>query len=298
MENEDNAEYLRYTGPQRVDRAMHTLEGILRGIAIDEKVNSSELSALTSWMGEHRQYADRHPFSEVLDRLDRVLFDGIIDEEEQADMLWLCGKFSTENQYFSQVSSDMQRMQGIMQGILSDGEISKEELLGLSEWMEAHSHLRTCWPYDELDALILDVLRDGVIDDAEHKALVAFFNDFANTTGHRAVELREDPEHQLISGVCVACPEVHFPDHTFCFTGKSERLTRDQLQEQVCTRGGGFSRTLTKKVNYLIVGADGNPTWAFACYGRKVEKAVQMRRKGSNLLIVHENDYWDAVWDA
>lgn len=54
---------------------------------------------------------------------------------------------------------------------------------------------------------------------------------------------------------------------------------------------------MNKPVNYLIVGAEGNPCWKFSCYGRKVEKAVELRKEGSRLLIIHELDFHDAVAD-
>ncbi len=47
-----------------------------------------------------------------------------------------------------------------------------------------------------------------------------------------------------------------------------------------------------------MVGAKGNPCWAFACYGRKVEEAMALRKAGNRLLIVHENDFFDALEDA
>jgi hypothetical protein len=297
MLNEDNAAYLRYTGPQRIDRAMHTLEGLVTGIAIDSKINDKELSALTGWIGSHREYANRHPFNEVIGRLNEILADGIVDDEEKADILWLCNKFSTENSFFSEVSSDMQRLQGILGGIAADGKITVEELENLNEWLYAHEHLKTCWPYDELEALIIAVLKDGVIDDDEHKALMAFFREFTDRPGHKAVALPANNGDSLIGGVCAVCPEIQFLKQNFCFTGRSTRMTRDELAQQVADFGGLFSRGLTQTVNYLIVGADGNPCWAYACYGRKVEQAMSFRKKGLPLVIVHENDYWDAVSD-
>ena len=69
MLNEDNAEYYKYTGPQRFDKAIHTLEGIVRGVSIDGKVSDSELGALTGWIGAHQEFADCHPFNEVIPRL-------------------------------------------------------------------------------------------------------------------------------------------------------------------------------------------------------------------------------------
>jgi len=32
-------------------------------------------------------------------------------------------------------------------------------------------------------------------------------------------------------------------------------------------------------------------------YGRKVEKAIQLRKEGHKIILVHENDFWDAIED-
>lgn len=297
MLNEDNASYYKYTGPQRLDKAIHTLEGIVRGVAIDAKVNDKELSALTRWVADHRRYANRHPFNEVIPRLHEVLADGTLDEEEKADILWLCEKFTTDNMFFSEVSSDMQRLQGLVGGVVADGVITKEELQGLRDWMDEHTHLRTCWPYDEIDALILAVLQDGLIDENEHRALTLFFSEFMERPGHRAIELRENKENVSITGICAACPEIQIPDHLFCFTGRSEKCSRQELACKIERHGGRFTNSVVKDVDYLVVGADGNPCWAYACYGRKVEMAIKHRRQGSTILLVHEYDFWDAVQD-
>jgi SH3-like domain-containing protein len=44
-----------------------------------------------------------------------------------------------------------------------------------------------------------------------------------------------------------------------------------------------------------LIGDEGNPCWVFSCYGRKVEKAIQYRKSGLPILIIHENDFWNAI---
>jgi hypothetical protein len=61
--------------------------------------------------------------------------------------------------------------------------------------------------------------------------------------------------------------------------------------------GGVFSTSVTPKVHFLVVGANGNPAWAYSCYGRKVEQAMKLRAEGHSLVIVHENDFWDSIQD-
>ncbi len=296
MRNDDDAAYLKYTGPQRIDKAMHSLEGIITGIAIDGVVNSLEIDGLVWWLKDHRQYQD--PFKEVIERLDESLEDGVVDEEERADLLFQCKRFSTENQFFSDISSDMQRLQGIMFGIVADGEILEDELIGLGKWLDEHEHLKSCWPYDEVQATIMVVMADGKIDDDEHEALMKLFAEFTVYPGHRSISADVAMGDWNINGVCAVCPEIQFPERMFCFTGKSDRIPRKELAGHVESLGGLFSPRVTKSVDYLVVGSDGNPCWAYACYGRKVEHAIKIRKNGGTMSIVHEYDYWDAAQDA
>ena len=67
------------------------------------------------------------------------------------------------------------------------------------------------------------------------------------------------------------------------------------MESQVLRREGRAHSNVTLKTDYLIVCDEGNPHWAFCCYGRKVEKAYQLRREGHRVSIVHESDFWDAL---
>jgi NAD-dependent DNA ligase len=93
------------------------------------------------------------------------------------------------------------------------------------------------------------------------------------------------------------CPEVSFEGTKFCFTGASSKYTRADFSALVKRLGGDVVGSVSASLNYLVIGADGNPCWAYACYGRKVEKAVELRKQGARILLVHEHDFHDAVAD-
>jgi hypothetical protein len=63
----------------------------------------------------------------------------------------------------------------------------------------------------------------------------------------------------------------------------------------VAARGGRHQDNVRKDTDYLIVCDGGCQHWAFSCYGRKVEKAYHMRRKGHRIAIVHETDFWRLI---
>jgi hypothetical protein len=293
----DHLEYAKFTSRARLEKSVNSLLGLIEGIAIDSAINQSEVAFLNLWLSEHADVRDRHPYNELLPVVQAAVADGVITQDEHDDLVWLCERLrSTE--YFDKTTADLQRLHAILGGIVSDGQVAEVELQGLSAWLQEHEHLKTCWPYDEIDSLIIGVMKDKKIDEKEHAMLKDFFSEFIAIMDDRTINAPVISEGTNIVGLCAVCPEIEFTASTFCFTGASSRYTRSALAATVERLGGTFSPNVTKKVKYLVIGADGNPCWAYACYGRKVEKAVQLRRTGVRVLIVHENDFQDAVADA
>lgn len=288
--------YFAYTTHSRLDRSINSLLGVLEGIAIDGVINDRERSYLEAWIQDHAEVAQAHPFNELMPLLVGAISDGRLDQEERADLHWLCDRLRSR-EFYDQTTGDLQRLQGVLGGVSSDGRIEVEELRQLREWLDAHEHLRRCWPYDEVSALITGVLADGRIDPAEHELLLAFFSEFTGqSAGHEGGEGLTLVK-PTVFGLCASCPEIEFAGMRFSFTGESTRFTREQLIETVTRLGGTVVSGVSGKVDCLIVGADGNPCWAFACYGRKIEKAMELRKAGARIALVHESDFHDAVED-
>lgn len=293
----DHRQYAKFTSRARLDKAVNSLLGIIEGISIDGAVNNSELSFLRLWLSDHAELVDRHPFNELIPVVQAAVADGVLTQDEREDIIWLCERLrSTE--YYDKTTADLQRLHAIVGGIVADGRISVEELRGLSSWLQDHEHLKTCWPYDEIDSLITTVLADKKIDEQEQKMLKDFFSEFIAVLDNRTITSPQISDGSTLVGLCAVCPEIEFDDSKFCFTGASTRYTRQQFVETVRRLGGEVVPSMTATVRYLVIGADGNPCWAYACYGRKVEKAVELRKSGVRLLIVHENDFHDAVADS
>ena len=292
----DQQKYAKFTTRARLDKSMNSLLGLIEGISVDGSINASELGFLQLWLSDHAELKNRHPFNELIPVVQAALADGVLTDEERADITWLCERLrSTE--YYDKTTADLQRLHALVGGIVADGHISEAELRGLSSWLQDHEHLKTCWPYDEIDSLVTAVLSDQKIDEREQKMLKDFFSEFIAVLDERTIVSPSFSEAGTLVGLCAVCPEVDFEGSKFCFTGASTRYTRSTLAETVSRLGGEVVPSISAKVKYLVIGADGNPCWAFACYGRKVEKAVELRKSGARLLIIHENDFHDAVAD-
>lgn len=291
---QDSKIYFMFTKPQRVTTAMHSLEGLLKGIAIDGEISTGEVDTLKIWLEDNQDVLEHDPFQELKTLIDGALEDGRIDEDEKQDILWFCDKFTTSDNYYSAIISDIQRLHGILGGIISDNIIDKKELDGLRSWLDEHEHLKTCWPFDDIDALVTSVLEDGKIDEQEHEMMLNYFGEFfkfSNQVEATGSVQRSD----TISGICAANPIILLPERSFCFTGSSKQESRENIKKILGDLGGTYSDKLDYDIDYLVIGADGSPCWTYACYGRKVEEAIQWQKEGSEILVVHEDDFWKAV---
>lgn len=292
----DHREYFKFTGRSRLDKAINSLVGLVEGIAIDGSINSKEIGFLRLWLRENVDLRNRHPLNELMPVVEEAIADGILSDDERQDILWLCEKLQS-TEYFDATTADIQRLHALMAGITTDGVVTEAELRGLSDWLTEHDQLRTCWPYDEVDSLVTTVLSDGRIDASEHKLLQSFFSEFVAVTDNRTIVGPKIEEGPSLTGLCAVCPEVSFEGTKFCFTGASSKYTRADFSALIKRLGGEVVGSVSSSLNYLIIGADGNPCWAYACYGRKVEKAVELRKQGARILLIHEYDFHDAVAD-
>ncbi|MCX7550488.1 BRCT domain-containing protein [Xanthomarina sp. F2636L] len=287
-----------FTSKARADKAINSLKGILLGINLDEQVNEKEINELKKWAENHRSLINRNPFKEFMTIINETVSNNIPATETIEDLFWLCQKYENDNYYYNAVTTDLQTLQGICHGILADGIINEKEVRDLEKWLEQNTHLSTYYPYDEIRSLMLSIVSDGIIEEEEILILKAYLNQFVNIENKEiAKQIDQDTADINISGHCTSDPNIDFDGKTFCVTGVLKSGNRSELEKLISDLGGIPTRTVTKKTDYLIVGDNGNPAWAFACYGRKVEKALEMRKSGHQICLVHEFDFMDAVED-
>lgn len=286
------------TSKSQADKAINSLKGILLGINMDGVIDSNEILELKGWVKKHKDLINRNPFKEFMFIIENTIENGVPVKETIEDLYWLCQKYESDNYFYNAVTADLQTLQGLCHGIIANGIIKNEEIIELNKWLYENEHLNTFYPYDEIRSLLLSILSDGKIDEEEKTVLLAFFDQFVNLNNSVVKnQIKEITKDVSVSGLCTSEPEVTFEGKTFCLTGVLQRGNRDELKRKITELGGIPSDSVSKKTDYLIVGDNGNPAWAFSCYGRKVEKALQMRKEGHTIVMIHEFDFFDIIDD-
>lgn len=287
--------FIEYALSHMAERDLNELQGIVEGVALDGCLNAAELEAVRRWCTEMEPRLTGAHW-DVLRLLTQASADGVIDDEERAEIIQACRRLRETKKHFSQITKDMQTLHGVLAGLSADGLINQSEMNGLRGFLEQTAHLKGHWPYDEIDSLVTATLADGRIDETEHRFLLAYASQFIE---HRNDLLTEPLSADLIEvGICAAQPEVIFEGKKFVVTGHSPKASRAEMHEHILARGGRPHPRVTNDVDFLVVADGNNVAWAFSCYGRKIEAAMKLRRQGALITLVHESDFWDAIADS
>src|SRR6185295_3043389 len=104
--------------------SMHMLEGILKGVAIDGLINEKEFRALGTWLFEHAESAGRPPFDKIVPVLQLAALKGRLDPEALLGLISICAQARTRDHPSSAIAADLQRLRGILAGILADRDVT------------------------------------------------------------------------------------------------------------------------------------------------------------------------------
>lgn len=144
------------------------------------------------------------------------------------------------------------------------------------------------WPTNLIFTRLKQVLADGSIDDPERIDLQELLGQLIGGTtslllgfdGASVLPLDNPP------------PRIHWgPEQVYVFTGKFAYGTRGDCESEVRSRGSICEPNVTRRTSCVVIGTFGSEDWAHTSYGRKIQRAVDLRGRGIPLRIVGE-DHW------
>jgi NAD-dependent DNA ligase len=173
---------------------------------------------------------------------------------------------------------------GIIMGMTADEIINEDEILFLDIWLKNNSEYTQNFPLNVIKKRVKEILSDGVITQDERENLYQVLlkiqgNNFQETGlagGGSNHYIFEEPSF------------LSLKDALFCLTGEFVSGPRERCEQRIKKFGGLTSKTVNKKLDYLIVGMDGSRDWIAAGHGRKIEKAMHYKNQGCQIIIMSE----------
>lgn len=293
----DNDPYWDFTGPQRRDKALNTLAGFVRGIAADGVIVDSEIDAFRQWASENQDIVDRD-FRRLCDLTEHLILHAQVRRGEIIDEILEAVELQTGgSRFFDFITQQIQKLHAVLGGIGADGRIVETELRELQRWMQQlrGNGIDHRYPFSEIWAHLDRVLADGRITPDEEEQFLRICGHFLRSDVHRTVASDEQSSPIVM---LAENPDIVIADRRFCFTGSSNRGSRKQIVEHLRIAGGVYIENPSGRLDYLVFGDAGNGAWAYACYGRKAEMVYKLRNEGASIVLVRENDFFDALADA
>lgn len=205
-------------------------------------------------------------------------------KDEHGQPLRLC-KANLENN----VSKAIDQLSGLCTGMLADGVVNDAEAKFFYDWVSKFACYEPIWPFTDILERLTKIFSDGRIDDDEREELAETMRQI---TGHG---IYAEPGQTFSSELPLDSPapaNIVFPGNEFVPTGRFAYGTRCKVAEAIAARQGipkdGFPSHSTR---YLIIGIFASRDWYYATYGRKIERAVELRSQGQAISIISE-EHW------
>lgn len=185
----------------------------------------------------------------------------------------------------------MGQLLGIVTGVVADGELTDKEVLFLRTWLTEQAEVAAVWPGRAIAEAVSLALADGVISQEERAHLIEVLQqlvgvDFAET-GAVSPEAPSVPVTDEIT--------VDLVNAGVCHTGEFLFGTRAAVERATLKAGGMPLDNVTRRTDFLVIGTRVSPYWAQTTYGRKIERAVELREAGSGIEIISERRWLEVV---
>jgi len=186
------------------------------------------------------------------------------------------------------IDRDVSELLGLAKGMLSDGVVSDDEARYLRDWSLNHPEAMQQWPTSIVFARLHHFYADGRIDDEERAELNDLLASLVGGTASLLLGFEGASTLPLDKPPPLIC---WGGDEVYVFTGKFAYGTRKHCEREVVQRDSRCESDVTRRTTFLVIGTFGSEDWAHTSYGRKIQRAVELRAAGFPLRIVGE-DHW------
>lgn len=264
------------------DKALHGLIGILNGIVADKQLNEKEFLFLDAWLKSQQFLAEDADVLDILRRVGDILEDGQIRRDELRMMQTRIQQIASSKETSNlDRAAQMDELLGFVTGIASDGVLNDDEITAMSDWLRRNAEIHNIWPATIIGNRLADILEDGIITDEERSDLLKVINRVTGKEAEISYETSTEVWEDRIE-------TLRLKGAIYCLTGDFVSGDRDSVDMMLKCLGAKTSTSVNRSVDYLVIGTLASRDWLYTSHGRKIEKALLLKRKGSKIAVITE----------
>lgn len=189
------------------------------------------------------------------------------------------------------ISKTFDRLVGLCMGIMADDELNPTEADFFTNWIERVANNDPVWPFPLIASEVEKINSNFENQDERVLAIKELIQQILGTGNVSGGECFEYDDYSSDLPLDHPLPtEVAFKSKEFVITGKFDYGTRIKVTEAIENLGGivknGFP---SKKTRYLVIGNHVSRDWYYSSYGRKIERAIELRTDGDLISIISED---------
>jgi len=279
----------KFMGNAISDKSINTFLGFLEGVTIDGKINEKEIDAIIQW---HKGMPELNTsqFEMLFKVLCEITTSNGISEKEKDRFIQVLNLFKS-TEFYKKHTADVQRLHGVLAGLVCDTDLIIDELVCLNTWLKDHDHLEEDILYQEIFSALRPLRTKKTLTTAEINSIFKLITRYVDPDDHgqlkKCVDSNENPD--FYKGL------ITLEEAVYCFTGASTRFKKNEWKALVENNGGKFVDDMTLKVDYLVICNKGNSSWAHVSYGRKFEQAKKWQNEGNNIKIITEDFFLSCI---
>ncbi|MEO9655921.1 BRCT domain-containing protein [Marinomonas sp.] len=269
-------------------KAIFSLKGILQGVAADTTLNTMEALYLNTWLLNSKPLCDDPDAIDLRELINDALKDGKFSAEELDDINNLISDIIEYRSYEDITESDyLNEFLGLISGIVSDDQVNDDELSYIVDWINNHADLVDDPTVRDVVIKMVEFSKIESLNANDEATLLSFLK---QTSGIQFLETGATDVHPMDH----IADTINSMDHTgarICFTGVFDTGSRKQIETIATSLGAITRKDPSKSIDYVIIGSQVSPDWKHTSFGRKIQRAIELRENGHPLTILTES-HW------
>jgi len=241
---------------------------------------------LDAWLKSQQSLAEDEDAVNILAHVGDILEQGAIGKDALQKMqVYLEEILASRDSGLPNELTRLDELGGFLSGVASDGVLNDQEIEAMSTWLKANESVQDLWPASEIAGRLERLPEDGIVSDEEREDLLQAVTRIAAASvvgssaayEHAATEFWEEQVDSLtLAGA------------TYCLTGDFVSGDGNTVDTRLRCHGADTKPNLNSDVNYLVIGTLASRDWLYTSHGRKIEKALLLKRQGAHITIITE----------